>query len=60
MPLRYLCLSNKVHADVVGYPDSNKYAASGSPSVNFFDKPWVRVIFRADDAIDYYDGEVTD
>ena len=59
-PLRYLCLSNKAHADVIGYPDSNKIAASGSPSPNYFDPPWVRGIYRADSTVDYYDGEETD
>ncbi|MBW2535611.1 MAG: cupin domain-containing protein [Deltaproteobacteria bacterium] len=59
-PLRYLCLSNKVQADVVGYPDSNKFAASGSPSSNYFDTPWVRALFRTESAIDYYDGEEID
>ena len=56
-PLRYLCLSSKATADVVVYPDSDKVAAMASPSVNFFDTPWVKKIFRAADEVDYYDGE---
>lgn len=59
-PLRYLCLSNKVHADVVGYPDSGKFAAMGSPSPNYFDRPWVRALFRTESPLDYYDGEEID
>jgi uncharacterized cupin superfamily protein len=57
--LRYLCLSTKAMADVVGYPDSNKFAASASPSPDFFDKPWVRVLFR-DEKLGYFDGEDTE
>lgn len=57
VPLRYLCLSSKAVADVVGYPDSNKVAAMANPSSNFFDKPWVRAIFRGGDTVDYFDGE---
>ena len=59
-PLRYLCLSSKAVADVVGYPDSGKVAAMASPSPNVFDKPWVRGFYRSDSAVDYYDGEETD
>lgn len=55
-PLRYLCVSSQSRADVVGYPDSGKYLAAASPSSNFSDPPWVRVVFRDDD-LDYYDGE---
>lgn len=58
-PLRYLCLSTKARADVVGYPDSNKLAAMASPSPDFFAKPWVRTIFREDQSVGYYDGEET-
>lgn len=59
-PLRYLCISNKANADVVGYPDSKKIGALGSPSPNYFDPPWVRAIFREGDQVDYYDGEDVD
>jgi uncharacterized cupin superfamily protein len=58
-PLRYLCISNKARADVVGYPDSNKFAAMASPSNDFFTPPWVRVLFR-DTEMEYYDGEETE
>jgi uncharacterized cupin superfamily protein len=59
-PLRYLALSSKSTTDVVGYPDSNKIAAMGSPSLHFFDKPWIRAVFMADATVDYYAGEETD
>ena len=56
-PLRYLCISTQARADIVGYPDSGKIAASASPGNDFFAKAWVRGIFRADSSVDYYDGE---
>ncbi len=56
-PIRYLCISSKSTTDVVGYPDSKKIGVSGSPSLNFFDKPWVRAIFREENQVDYYEGE---
>ena len=61
-PLRYLCMSTLGRAaEVVGYPDSKKLAAVGvSPSWKFPEPPWVRVIFRAETSLDYYDGEETD
>lgn len=55
--LRYLCVSTRAHADVVGYPDSNKILATASPSFDFFAKPWVRSIFDGDATVGYYDGE---
>jgi uncharacterized cupin superfamily protein len=59
-PLRYLCISSRAGADVVGYPDSNKVAAIASPSVDFFATPWVREIYRAGTGVGYYDGEETE
>jgi uncharacterized cupin superfamily protein len=59
-PLRYLCLSNKVTTDVVGYPDSGKIGASGGESTDYFAPPWVRSLFFADSAVDYFDGEPVD
>ena len=55
--LRYLCISNRARADIVGYPDSQKVLASASPTNDFFAPPWVRSIFMADQTADYYDGE---
>ena len=55
--IRYLCVSTRAHADVVGYPDSNKILATASPTFDFFDEPWVRSIFDADATVGYYDGE---
>lgn len=59
-PLRYLCLSSMASADVIGYPDSKKFAAMASPSPDFFAPPWVRVLFRDDQGLGYYDGEETE
>ena len=51
-PLRYLCMSSASDPDVVVYPDSGKVmaAAGGWP-------PKVRVVARAKDSLDYWDGE---
>ena len=58
-PLVYLCFSTMITTEAVGYPDSNKLAMSswtrgddGAP------KPILRAIFRAQDQVDYWDGEV--
>ena len=59
-PLRYLCISSRAVADVVGYPDSGKIAAMANPSSNFFDPPWVRAIFKEDATVGYFDGEKTE
>jgi uncharacterized cupin superfamily protein len=59
-PLRYLCISSKAVADVVGYPDSDKILAVANPSPNFFDPPWVRAVFKADQTVGYFDGEQTE
>ncbi|WP_373047026.1 cupin domain-containing protein [Vulgatibacter sp.] len=56
-PLRYLCLSTQATADVIGYPDSQKVAAVGSSSADFFDPPWIRGLYRIADTVEYYDGE---
>ena len=57
-PLRYLCMSTLVRADVVGYPDSKKVGAMGVPPGWKFPGPaWVRVMCREDSNLDYYDGE---
>lgn len=59
-PLRYLCVSSRARADVVGYPDSNKVGAMASPSPDFFPGPWVQSIFSAESTVGYYDGEDVD
>jgi uncharacterized cupin superfamily protein len=53
-PLVYLALSTKQKCEVVGYPDSNKVAASAGESM---EKTWIRQIVRAGESLDYWDGE---
>jgi uncharacterized cupin superfamily protein len=53
-PLVYLCISASVQkVDIVGYPDSNKVAATAGT----FDKPIHRWLSRMGDSLDYWDGE---
>jgi uncharacterized cupin superfamily protein len=52
-PLVYLALSTGETAEVVGYPDSNKVAASAGDGKT----TWVRQIGRAGESLDYWDGE---
>jgi uncharacterized cupin superfamily protein len=60
-PLRYLCLSTRPQADVVGYPDSKKVGAAGVALGWKFPEPaWIRIICREDSMVDYYDGEAVD
>lgn len=60
-PLRYLCISNRAKADVVGYPDSGKIAAmAASDPARWFETTTVRAIFFEDAQVGYFDGEDTD
>jgi uncharacterized cupin superfamily protein len=52
-PLVYLCVSTTHKCEVVGYPDSKKFASRAGES---FDKPWIRTITRTE-SLDYWDGE---
>jgi uncharacterized cupin superfamily protein len=52
-PLIYLCMSNKVTADVVGYPDSKKIGTRAGS----FDKPWIRTLAKEAPPLDYWEGE---
>ena len=55
-PLVYLCLSAAMQkVDIVGYPDSNKIAATAGT----FEKIIHRVIVRQEQSLDYWDGEST-
>lgn len=47
-PARFLMLSTRVTPEVVDYPDSGKVGASS---------PHGRALFRAADAVDYWEGE---
>lgn len=54
-PLRYLCFSTMIPTEVVGYPDSRKVGAFGSPGTG---PQWLRVMVREGTLLDYYDGEL--
>jgi uncharacterized cupin superfamily protein len=53
-PLVYLALSTGQTAEIVGYPDSNKVAASAGESMQ---KTWIRQINRSGETLDYWEGE---
>lgn len=53
-PLVYLCISTRLHCEVVGYPDSNKVGIRAGESL---DKPWIREIIRPGNSLDYFEGE---
>lgn len=60
-PLRFLALSTKLNADVVGYPDSKKIGAmAAAPGAKYGDPRWVRIIVREGTGVDYFDGEKID
>jgi uncharacterized cupin superfamily protein len=54
LPLKYLSISTKEQPEVVEYPDSGKYLASAR--VQGQEHGFAR-IHRADDDLDYWDGE---
>ncbi len=51
--LVYLCVSTMALADVVGYPDSKKVAATAGEWM----APWARVLVHEGQTLDYWDGE---
>lgn len=53
---RVLIFSTMNAPEVVEYPDSGKILARSQVSPQ--DENWLRTIFRARDAVDYYEGEV--
>ena len=53
---RVLIFSTMMAPEVVEYPDSGKVLARSTNDRG--DESWMRKIFRADDAVGYYDGEV--
>ena len=52
-PLRYLALSNRVTLEACEYPDSGKVLVSAGPR----GARRLSGMFRAESAVDYYDGE---
>lgn len=57
--LRYLCMSTLITTEVVGYPDSKKIAAVHMESPTAWPAK-LRVIFKEDSQVQYFDGERTD
>lgn len=56
-PLRYLGISTMSDPEIVEYPDSGKYSAIAvRPGADFF-SAHLKVIGRAADTLDYWDGE---
>lgn len=56
-PLKYLAISTQADPEVVEYPDSGKYAAIAVGAGRSFFEAHVRAIGRAEDGLDYWDGE---
>jgi uncharacterized cupin superfamily protein len=57
-PIRVLMISEMNEPDVCLYPDSGKIMArEQAPGT---EATGVRALFRLDDAVDYWDGEVED
>ena len=56
-PLRYIGISTRRDPDVVEYPDSGKYAAIAiAPGASFMEAH-LKVVGRAEQGLDYWDGE---
>jgi len=59
-PLQYLSFSNTNTTDIVGYPDSKKFAIGAMPDPSAWPNGmWVRKIIREQESVDYFDGEDT-
>lgn len=59
-PLQYLSFSNQNTTDVVGYPDSRKFAFAALPDPTTWPNGmWVRKMVRDEEPVDYYAGEDT-
>lgn len=55
-PMRYLALSTLVEVEACEYPDSRKVGVWAGPR----GARGLRMLFRAEDAVDYYEREPTD
>lgn len=60
--LKLLCISTLNPVEIIGYPDSKKFAMSAASEVTkgFMSSPntWVRLIVKDQAPIDYYEGEI--
>jgi uncharacterized cupin superfamily protein len=57
-PLKYLGLSTMNDPDVVEYPDSGKFAAMAIAPGSDFMNAHLKVVGRAEDGLDYWEGEL--
>ena len=57
-PLKYLGISTMNDPDVVEYPDSGKYAAMAIAPGSDFMNAHLKVVGRAEDSRDYWEGEL--
>jgi len=59
-PLQYLSLSNQNTTDIMGYPDSKKFAFGAMPDPTTWPNGmWVRKLILDQESVDYYEGEDT-
>ncbi len=59
-PLRYLSFSNQNTTDIVGYPDSKKFAFAGmADPTTWPNGTWVRKMIKDQESVDYFEGEDT-
>ncbi len=59
-PLQYLSLSNQNTTDIVGYPDSNKFAFAAMPDPTTWPNGmWVRKLIKDQESVEYCEGEST-
>lgn len=57
-PLQYLSFSNQNVTDVIGYPDSKKFAFGAIPDPTTWPNGmWVRKLIKDQESVDYFDGE---
>jgi uncharacterized cupin superfamily protein len=57
-PLQYLMFSNQNTTDIVGYPDSKKFAFAAMPDPSTWPNGmWVRRLIKDQESVDYYEGE---
>ncbi len=55
--LKLLCLSTLQPVEVVGYPDSKKFAVTAAEKVAK-GAPWLRFLVKEQPSVDYYEGEL--
>jgi uncharacterized cupin superfamily protein len=59
-PLQYLVFSDTNTTDIIGYPDSKKFAFGAMPDPTTWPKGfWVRKVIKDQESVDYFDGEDT-